>query len=426
MSGFNQNLLNNAFTALINGNQQVVLRDYQHAAKTFRTNSYERAPKLKFLFHTYFGINPQIFDYNSGRDLGGRNLPATNTNFGLLVKEVKLPAFSFDTTKLNQYNRKRIIQTKIRYDPIDITFHDDNGDIVNGLWESYYKYYYNDANVVGPVLQGARGGPNGSGGSKQYNDRNIYSPLVSGDDKNWGFSGGQTNSVTGKKVPFFSDITVFGFNQHNFTAYTLVNPIITAFSHDTYNYSEGGGTMTNRMSIDYETVVYNYGFMDGRDPSNIVTGFGDRANYDTHLSPIANPGSNGAALGKGGLVDSSGGSLSNAINNGVSAAIASVSASYYNAAFAPGGPNNTNNAIPRALSAFATAALRSAPINRNTPFNTPKAGSSPGPAGTAGSPDVGSVIPPDANAVTTETLAGSQYTGADLINPVGQFDITSG
>ncbi len=288
------------------------LRDYTHASKTFRTNSYQNAPKLKFLFHTYFDINPDAYSVEG--------------NYGLLVKEVKLPSFNVQTQQLNQYNRKRIVQTKIRYDPIEITFHDDNNNQATKLWEAYYTYYYNDANKPGIVFAGNRGGA-GSSSGKSYNSNNIYDTTISGDD-DWGFTGGQTDSSTGKKVPFFKNITVFGFNQHNFTAYSLVNPVITSFGHDTYNYAEGGGVMQNRMTIDYETVVYNYGGLDGRSPGDIVTGFGDVANYDTTVSPIANPGSNGTILGQGGLVDAVGGTIEALSEGNILGAIKTAGTAY--------------------------------------------------------------------------------------------------
>ena len=43
---FGQDFLNTFF-----GND--FLKDYTHASKTFRTNGYENAPRLKFLFHVY-------------------------------------------------------------------------------------------------------------------------------------------------------------------------------------------------------------------------------------------------------------------------------------------------------------------------------------------------------------------------------------
>jgi hypothetical protein len=55
MSGFFQNLLKDTAAGFF-GNEY--LRDYTHAAKTFRPNGYQYAPKFKFLFHVYFEINP--------------------------------------------------------------------------------------------------------------------------------------------------------------------------------------------------------------------------------------------------------------------------------------------------------------------------------------------------------------------------------
>ena len=38
-----------------------ILRDYTHASKIFKPNSYANTPKFKFLFHTFFDINPQAY-----------------------------------------------------------------------------------------------------------------------------------------------------------------------------------------------------------------------------------------------------------------------------------------------------------------------------------------------------------------------------
>lgn len=406
-----------------------ILRDYTHASKTFRSNSYQYAPKLKFLFHTYFELNTSIGNENE---------------FGLLVKEVKLPSFSFQTAQMNQYNRKRIVQTKIKYDPIEITFHDDNGNVATRLWEAYYQYYYNDSTKPGSVLAG----PGVGSSTADYNTRNIYNPDISGND-DWGFNGGQ-NSGDGVKVPFFKNITVFGFNQHNFTSYTLINPVITGFGHDTYNYAEGGGTMSNRMTIDYETVVYNYGAMDGRNPGNIVKGFGDQSHYDTLPSPIAGQGT-GTVLGQGGLVDAAGGFISSLESGNILGAVTNAMSAYnsINQITQPGNNLDIGNEV---LNGLLRTTLGNTPDTRNTLFSVPVAASSPGPAGLAGSPTIGArpgstVVTSDAvqtvngvkysattpyggvaapNFTDTEllysqldTLAGYQYTGNDLTYPLG-------
>ena len=64
---------------------------------------------------------------------------------GLMVKTINLPKFKLETEVLNQYNRKRIIQTKINYQPVTITLHDDQSDLIRNLWYTYYNYYYKDS-----------------------------------------------------------------------------------------------------------------------------------------------------------------------------------------------------------------------------------------------------------------------------------------
>jgi LysM repeat protein len=398
LGNWGQNFLKDAAGAFFGSDY---LRDYTHASKTFRTNSYQNAPKLKFLFHTYFETNAEAFP--------------NNFNYGLLVKDVKLPSFTFATHQMNQYNRKRIVQTKIKYEAVDITFHDDNNDSVNYLWNNYYQYYFSDGSKPQNVLQGFRGTnldntPVADAGlsnrSMQYNDRNLYENSITGDD-DWGFSGGQTNSDTGKKVAFFKNITVFGFNQHNFTAYTFINPVVTNFSHDSYNYEDGNGVMQNKMTIDYETVVYNYGKMDGRKPGDIVTGFGDVSTYDRTVSPIAQPGSNGTVLGQGGLVDAAGGAMRALGDGDILSAVKTVGTTYNTF-------KNTNlkSVATAELNAMLRNSIQNTPNTRNSLFNFPKAGATPGPIGTAAFPTIGARSSPPV--ITDLGTAGNQYNGADL------------
>jgi hypothetical protein len=129
--------------------------------------------------------------------------------------------------------------------------------------------------------------------------------------------------------------------------------------------------------------------------------FGDPANYDTTLSPIALEGSNGTVLGQGGLVDAAGGFV-NSLNEGNP--IGANAQVIYNAFQNPN--LNTNSAL--ALNTMRALAGQNAPTNRNTLFNIPIAQSTPGPAGLAASPVI--------KALTSAILpniknAGSQYTG---------------
>lgn len=386
------------------------LRDYTHASKTFRPNSYEYTPKLKFLFHTYFNINPEAYAATS------------QTNFGLLVKEVKLPSFNFQTTQLNQYNRKRIVQTKIKYDPIEIIFHDDNGNNMNKLWYAYYSYYYNEGaafdNPFNPV-----GGTSTTVRGRSYNRRNIYDDAGAvSEDNQWGFSGGGNSSSSMKvKVPFFKNITVYGLNQHNFTAYTFINPIITSFSHDSYNYNEGAGIMQNRMVIDYETVTYADGALDGENPGNFIPGFGDDTHYDRSTSPIAKLGANATILGQGGLVAAAGGTIRSLANGDLFGAILTSGTAYNTFKNV-----NLKNVATSELNTMLRNSINNTPNTRNKLFSFPTAGATPGPNGLAGSPVINGRSAPAliSNAQTAgEQNIGSSYSNG-IVTPAGlQKDI---
>ena len=392
MSGFFQNLLTDAAAGFF-GNDYV--RDYTHAAKTFRTNSYQYAPKFKFLFHVYFEINPAV--YSKGIQQG--------SNFGLAVKTIDLPKYTIDTATLNQYNRKRLVQTKIKYQPINVVFHDDNGNLVNDMWYNYYTYYFKDADK--PVLSSAgRQTTNGNNtGSINFNRRNLYDGDIAGDE-DWGYIG-ETSQQSGttsqsnqgiSKIPFFKSIQIFGMNQHNFIQYTLINPVITAFNHDTYDYAQGNGTMANTMTIDYETVKYAEGALDGRSPSNIVTGFGLETNYDKTTSPINRPGSNASILGQGGLVDAAGGFINDLSNGNILGAIRTAGTSY----------NTFKNKNLRQVATQDLNALLASSVQQQSQSavrgpSFPGYGTSPN--NTAGAPNLGLSSPPRITA--TGTTAGT-------------------
>jgi hypothetical protein len=154
-----------------------------------------------------------------------------------------------------------------------------------------------------------------------YNRRNTYDNSIYGDDE-WGYIGQSTkdqltelsNTIGVSKAPFFKAINVYGFNQHSFAQYRLVNPMITSFKHDTYDYSSGNGTMEHTMGIAYEGVNYFEGAIDGSSTNGqgkAVAGDFGKDLYDTIVSPIARPGANQKILGQGGLVDAGGGVLGN-------------------------------------------------------------------------------------------------------------------
>jgi hypothetical protein len=173
------------------------LRDWQHASKVFRTNGYQNSPRFKFLFHVYFTIN--FTEIPPLQNIFGSDI----STVGLLVKNIQLPTYSIATDTLNQYNRKRIVQKKIEYQPVQIEFHDDGGDLIRTMWYNYYSYYYKDPSQKygnQSSTNGALGVDSNSSAGFNYNARDIYANDRSVND--WGFIGESysdgTSSGSGK------------------------------------------------------------------------------------------------------------------------------------------------------------------------------------------------------------------------------------
>jgi hypothetical protein len=278
------------------------LRDYTHASKTFVSGgSYQYLPRTKYLFQVYFNLNTNI-PAVSNLISGGKS-----SVISLMVKTAQLPSYQVEVDTMNQYNRKRLVQKKINYNPAQIVFNDDNSDLIRNMWYQYYQYYYSDPTYKygnTPNQSGVLGQiqvPEVMGGAS-YTANDTYSP--SRGIQHWGLSGQgysnpslqslATSLLTGPASgvePFFRDITIYGLSQKTYAQYTMINPLITEWNHDTYDYSQGNGVVTHTMSIRYEAVKYYSGNIGGDTPSEQVTGFADPAHYDTEKSPIATPGS---------------------------------------------------------------------------------------------------------------------------------------
>ena len=290
------------------------LKDYSHANRTFTPNGYQLSPRNKFLFHVFFNLNTaQIKGLQNTYSAGDQ------ASIGLMVKTIDLPSFEISVDTMNQYNRKRLVQSKIDYQPVTINFHDDQSDLIRNLWYQYYSYYYkdpiqpyNNVSAQNGELGQLQTQPNGFG----YNTRDIYNNSRPVSD--WGFigenysdgTGGGTagSSYTGKPA-FFNDITIYGLSQKKFAAYTLINPVITSWKSDAYDYSQDDGTMAHQMTIKYETVKYYSGATGGTYPSNSVQGFAYPEHYDMLRSSLSRPGSTQTVFGQGGLLDALSGSV---------------------------------------------------------------------------------------------------------------------
>lgn len=245
------------------------VKDWQHASKLFVGDNYRLSPKMGYLYHVVFEFGPNVDNAWPGNQ---------GTEAGMLVKSVDLPKFTIDTKTLNSYNKPNIVQTKAKYDPVNISFHDDSADVILSLWANYYSYHYSDMDM------GVQRDPaNGYYQNTEYGERTDQ------------FGYAPKNSFT---LPqFFKSIRIFSLHQKKFTEYILVNPTITSFKHGSH-VSGSQDPMQHDMTVAYEFVLY----AKGNTSKNTVKGFAD-IHYDTKPSPLTPANGTRSIMGPGGIIN---------------------------------------------------------------------------------------------------------------------------
>ena len=253
------------------------LGDFQHAARLYVDDAFKFAPKVKFLYHVAFNINP-----DASAIIPQLTQKHSNT-INMLVKSVDLPKFDITTETKHAYNRKRVLQKRIDYSPCTITFHDDNFGLTTAMWEAYYRYYYKDGNYAGVDQAGSPLSNNAA-----YNRANIYG--TSNQQYRYGFDNDSFQ-------PFFNSIIVYQMSRKRYTAFTLVNPIIQSWQHDTMDQATSE-VVQSTMSIQFETVWYSRGpVTEGAAPKGFA-----QEHYDKTPSPLTLGGGGTSSLfGTGGV-----------------------------------------------------------------------------------------------------------------------------
>jgi len=259
------------------------MKDFRHASRLYIDDNFKLAPKQKFLFHVVFDIDNTVparaFTTNERLELN------------MLVKSCELPKYDMNLEEKQQYNKKVYIGTRIKYAPVTITFHDDHADTVNAFWKSYYEYNISDSLSVANA-----GGVN----TTKDNAFELFQASTQ-----FGMDNAQK-----RKQPFLKNITIFAMHKKRFTSFTLINPIIGSFSHDTLDQADGAGIMSNTMQIFYETVLYGVGLV-----RTGIRGFAT-VHYDLEPSPLSVLGRGTTSIfGPGGIVDGIGSVIGDIQNN---------------------------------------------------------------------------------------------------------------
>lgn len=207
----------------------LMLGDSHAAADNFGLTGtkFLNAPKNKFLF----GIK-----FYRPNNAGGKDWA---NGVSLAIKNIDRPRVSFRQETLNQYNRKRIVQTGHEFEPLQVKFHDAVNPALREMFVQYYQYYYGDSKINGAGSSGATVYDVVTGTGYELGQWGFHPPLAN-QDYNY----------------FFSHISVYQFYNGLMERFDLINPKIQSYNPDDFDFSVGNITNEIQMAFDFEGIVY--------------------------------------------------------------------------------------------------------------------------------------------------------------------------
>ena len=146
------------------------------------------------------------------------------------ISEIQMPGHSVKTQTLNQFNKKRTIQTGIDYTPISLSAYDTRDGEIEKFLVGYNNYYYS-----GPMSD---------------NDEIMRDDIIDESFLGTGSSGRGLNLNTDRYYIQNIKITRTSSTQDN-NIIEIYNPIITNIQGDTLNYSESA-PVQYRIDFTYE------------------------------------------------------------------------------------------------------------------------------------------------------------------------------
>ena len=206
---------------------------------TYDGSAYEymNIPKAKFSFVVHFELSVAATELI--REIHGSGIPLGKlTSF--LVKDVQLPGFSMDTVSMNQYNRTRLHQGKITYDPVELNVYDTVSSSALLLLDAYRTFYYGD--FSDKSFESWRYDSISTAKNFEYTfplTRFIKGALenMKGADYTWGRS--VYNQGDQDQGYFFKRIDIYEIDGNTYTVHNIHNPVIEKVQLDKKTHEDG-------------------------------------------------------------------------------------------------------------------------------------------------------------------------------------------
>lgn len=225
------------------GNRKFYMRDFKNAE---RFQPGVDPVRHNFQGYVNFILNRDLFASLFGNPTGENEF---RTTISSLIRTAQMPGVQFKTETLNQYNRKKIVNTGVEYDPVNLTVYDTVGNEWLTLLMKYFAYHYmNPRNKNAANNRDVAGGVNRFGGVEEINS--FFG-------KDGIFDSNAAGYNTNKTSHFFERIDYVLYHANRGVQYSLINPVLTSFKASDIDYSDSG-FKSFELGIQYESfTVYN-------------------------------------------------------------------------------------------------------------------------------------------------------------------------
>ena len=180
------------------------------------------------MFFAEFSLSPAGLAMMSGSNINSNDINGVSFK----IKTIDKPKVTLTTQELNQYNKKRLVYTKVEYSEATLRIFDTVDNSLLSLWVDYFTYFFGDSR------------------QKQDGDyqQSPMQPIFS-DGTGWGLRTLSNDTV------FFQKITIYALYANTYTSFSYMNPKITSIDWQNKDYTSNEPEET-AINIKYESIRY--------------------------------------------------------------------------------------------------------------------------------------------------------------------------
>jgi|SaaInlStandDraft_1057018.scaffolds.fasta_scaffold64909_2 hypothetical protein len=211
----------NIWSAL--GDREFYWRDFRNA---YHYNPSQDPPRQQFGGYVSFVLDRDLFGQPFFDEVNNDEL---RVRMSSLVRTADMPQVDFQTQTMNEYNKKKIINTGVEYQPVTIRVVDTASNAWLQIIMKYFAYHY-----MNPRNKGQQGDRDinstniGWGGADfigaQYGAGGTY------DSNRYGYNPNANPN-------FFERIDYVLYHGQKGVQYSLLNPVMTGFTHTPIDYA---------------------------------------------------------------------------------------------------------------------------------------------------------------------------------------------